>query len=205
MTRKPKAATPEPEEQAAEPEVQVEPAEQAEPEVPPEPEEQAEPDAQAQVGSQPRSIADTLAQADQSWARFHALASRFPPERMDERIGDGWTRKQMLAHVAGWHDLATDRLLAFVKTGARQRLEHDVDVINGRLARAATGRTVGEVLHSLESSFRRLRRQVEAMTDDQLAMHDGWPAALISGDTYEHYAEHGRDLELPPEPVGTRR
>jgi hypothetical protein len=146
--------------------------------------------------TEPRTRAEFLALADDAWERFRAMATSYPPEQMDERIGTGWSRKQMLAHIAAWHDLATDRLIAFAASGERQKLREDADVINGRVARAAAGRTAGEVLHAVDASFRRLRRQVEPLSDEQLAAHDGWPAVLIASTTWEHYAEHGPDLEV---------
>jgi hypothetical protein len=147
--------------------------------------------------SDPPSVAGVLRRMDEAWERFRSLAAAYPPERMDERIGKEWTRKQMLAHVAGWHESAADRLSAFAASGERQWLTEDADVINRRIARAAAGRTAGEVLHAVETSFRRLRRQAEMLSDEQLAAHDGWPAALLGGTTWEHYDEHAPDLEAP--------
>ncbi|CAN5723973.1 hypothetical protein BH23CHL7_BH23CHL7_09050 [soil metagenome] len=146
--------------------------------------------------SEPQTRAEILARADEAWERFRAVVTSYPPEQMDARIGKGWSRKQMLAHIAAWHDSATDRLLAFAASGERQKLREGADAINGRVARAAAGRTAGEVGHAVDASFRRLRRQVEALTDEQLAAHDGWPVALIAGTTWEHYTEHGPDLEV---------
>jgi len=147
------------------------------------------------VIDEPRTLEQVLARMDAAWEQFRALAVRFPPERMDEHIG-GWTRKQMLAHVGGWHDSAADRLLAFAATGERQTIDEDDEVINARIARAAAGRTAGEVLHAVETSFRRLRRQVEMLNDEQLMAHDSWPMKLIVGVTHEHYEEHRPDLEI---------
>jgi hypothetical protein len=150
-------------------------------------------DARSMAG-RPRTVADTLAQVDTYWHAFQALALRFPRTRIDEPLGRSWTRKQMLAHVAAWHDRTTDRLLAFVKSGAIQPLADEVDTFNARVARAAIGRTSGEVVGALEASFNRLRRQIDQLTDEQLRAHDGWAAAIIAGNTYDHYDEHAADL-----------
>jgi hypothetical protein len=140
------------------------------------------------------TVAGLLARVDEGWSRFWALASRYPPERMDERIGNGWSRKQMLAHVAAWHENAADRLLAFAASGDKQPLHEDEHAFNGRVARVASGRTAGEILHAVESSYRRLHRQVELLTDEQMGAHEGWPAGLIAANTWEHYEEHAADL-----------
>jgi len=143
----------------------------------------------------PRTVADTLQKVDEAWQSFERSLTSFPAERLDERIGDGWTRKQMMAHIAAWHELTIERLAAFVRSGDKQALAEGDDVINARVARAAEGRTAGEVLGSAVSSFRRLRRQIGYLSDEQLAAHEGWAAAIIAGNTYGHYAEHVADLD----------
>ncbi|CAN5737942.1 hypothetical protein BH24CHL6_BH24CHL6_13920 [soil metagenome] len=143
----------------------------------------------------PRTLSGTLARVDEAWREFEHALTTFPTERLNERIGDGWTRKQMLAHIAVWHELTSERLSAFRKSGEIQALAESDDVINARAARAAEGRTTGEVLVSAEGSFRRLRQQIVYLSDEQLAVHDGWPAAIIAGNTYGHYAGHLADLD----------
>jgi hypothetical protein len=147
--------------------------------------------------SEPKTQTEVLARVDEAWERFRSLAAGYPPERMDQRIDKGWSRKQMLAHIAAWHESAADRLLAFAGSGEKQTVEEDEDVINARVARVAAGRTAGEIQHAVETSLRRLRRQIEMLSDEQLAAHDGWAVGLIGSNTWEHYAEHGPDLEAP--------
>jgi hypothetical protein len=143
----------------------------------------------------PDTIREMISLVDRSWERFHDLAVDFPAERLDEHIGGGWTRKQMLAHIAAWHDLTTERLTALMKSGEPHDLEEGDDVVNARVARAAAGRTAGEVFDSLETSFRRLRRQLEHLSDGQLVGHGGWAQSLIAANTYDHYQEHRDDLK----------
>jgi hypothetical protein len=145
-------------------------------------------------GAGPATVGDVLARVDRSWRAFRALVAAYPRERIDEPIARGWTRKHMLAHVAAWHDLSTTRLLGLAKTGEPQPLGDDVDAFNARVARAAVGRTSGEVVDSLDASFSRLRRQIAQLTDDQLAAHGGWAIELIAGNTYDHYDEHLADV-----------
>ena len=132
---------------------------------------------------------------DEAWGGFFARAQGLPGERHSARIGeDGWSIKQMLAHVGTWHDLTVDRLSRFAESGEPAELAEETDAINARAARAAGGRTSGEILVGVEDSYRRLRREVARLSDIQLAAHEAWAASIIAGNTYDHYAEHVADL-----------
>ena len=141
------------------------------------------------------STTATLARMDEGWAAFHDRVTSIPTERLADRISDGsWTLKQMLGHIAAWHDLAVGRLAKFATSGEPAEPGEDEDVINARAARAAEGRTVGEVLLAMSDSYRRLRREVSNLTDEQLAAHDGWASEIVAVNTYGHYADHMADL-----------
>jgi len=155
----------------------------------------------------PETLRETLRRVDAGWAAFHAAAARFPSERMDEHLTeDGWTRKQMLAHIATWHDLTHDRLGKLIMSGKTATLDEATDAINARAARTAIGKTAGEIVKDNEATFNRLRRQLQRMSDDLLRRDRGWAAQVIASNTYEHYAEHMADLHLPgPPDAGGRR
>jgi hypothetical protein len=142
------------------------------------------------------TIHETLERMDDGWAKFHGRVSSIPNERLEQRLGEGqWTRKQMLAHIATWHDLTIDRLSRFAGSGEPADLSEHEDSINARAARAAEGRTTGEILLSMSDSYRKLRREVSNLSDAQLAANEGWAAAIIAGNSYGHYAEHLPDLD----------
>jgi len=146
----------------------------------------------------PQTLSEMYKLVDDAWRQFFAAAGAFPSERMDERLNDGWTRKQMLAHIAAWHDLTHDRLGKLIMTGKPAYLNEEVDAINARVARQAIGRTGGEVVKEMEMTFNRLRRQLARLTDEQLSADDGWAAQVIAGNTYGHYEEHWVDVYMPP-------
>lgn len=163
--------------------------------------------ADASSAREPQTVREIVDLIDEAWRDFYGAATSMPGEHMDEHIGEGWTRKQMLAHITAWHDLTNERLSQFMMDGKPVQLRQDEDTINARVARQAVGRTAGEVLKDVELSFQRLRRQVGRLTDDQLIAHDAWAAHVIAGNTFEHYAEHAGDVYVPPLPTGraTRR
>ena len=141
------------------------------------------------------SVKQTIARVDAGWNDFIHAVQALPPQQLEEKRGEhAWTRKQMLAHLAVWHDLTTDRLGRFVESGRPVALEEDEEVVNARAARGAEGRTSGEVLLVLQESFRRLRRQIAQLTDEHLAAADAWAARTIAGNTYGHYQEHAADV-----------
>lgn len=142
------------------------------------------------------TVKELLARMDDGWAWFSRAVHQLPAEVMDEHLGeDGWTRKQMLAHVAVWHDLTVERLTEFAESGQPPEFDEDADTINARAARGATGRTIGEIVLALDESYRRMRREVARLTNEQLAAHDSWAAAMITGNAHGHYDEHRADLE----------
>ena len=137
----------------------------------------------------------TLGRMDDAWTGFRNRAHAVPAERLGARIGeDGWTLKQMLGHVGTWHDLTVERLARFAESGEPVELLEETDAINARAARGAGGRTTGEILLGIDDSYRRLRREVARLSDDQLAANDGWAAAVIAGNTFDHYEEHLAEL-----------
>ena len=153
----------------------------------------------------PKTINETLSDVDQAWAAFRAAVERFPSERMDERLTEnGWTRKQMLAHVAAWHDLTADRLVALTNTGHVPPFEQDTDAFNASVARRAVGKTLGEILKDMDGTFTRLRRQMARLTDAHLAEDDWYAAFVIGGNTYGHYEEHWADIHTRDTRSGAR-
>ena len=148
------------------------------------------------TGTDEQTVPETLARMDEGWTDFVGRVHALPGEQMGTRLGDGaWTRKQMLAHITTWHELTVERLSGLVASGEPPELNEEEDVINARAARAAEGRTSGEIVQSMQDSYARLRREVARLTDAQLVEHDGFAAAVIAGNSYGHYREHLPDLE----------
>jgi hypothetical protein len=141
------------------------------------------------------AVQNILGRMDERWGDFSKRVHAMRGEHFSTRIGEGaWNRKQMLGHITTWHEITIDRLMRFAESGEPNGTDEDEDVINARAARGAEGRTTGEVVQSMEDSYRRLRREVARLTDAQLAAHDSWAAAIIAGNSYGHYEEHLPDL-----------
>ena len=209
-----RVAEPEPEPEpvaAAEPEPAVEQVPEPEPETEPDPQPAPEPVMAAEPepepappidpAAPPMTMREMFARVEPAFQAFRNAAYAYPAEHMNDRIGDeGWTRKQMLAHIAAWHDLTTDRLIKAGMTGQPVMLDREQEQINAAAARVAIGKTAGEVLKDVESTYARLRRQMLRMTDADLRVGEGWAAERIAGNTYDHYEEHMSEL-APPAPL----
>ena len=152
----------------------------------------------------PPTVAELLSRMDAGWTEFRSKLQAMPNERLEEHLGTGaWTRKQMLAHISTWHDLTIDRLGRYVDSGEPPGLDEHEDDINARAARAATGRTTGEIVQGVEDSYRRLHRQVARLTDEQLEAHEWFALSIVVGNTFGHYEQHAADLE-PASAASTR-
>ena len=140
-------------------------------------------------------VAETLARMDEGWSTFHKRVHSLASQLLEQRLAEGsWTRKQMLAHIGTWHDRTVDALSRLIETGGVPEAAEETDAINARAARAAVGRTTGEILFAVDDSYRLVHRAVARLTDAQLSAHDGWAAAMIAENTYDHYAKHLADL-----------
>jgi hypothetical protein len=143
----------------------------------------------------PRSVEELLARADDAWASFRQAVAALSEDAWTEPVpGDGWTRHKMLNHVRVWHEITAERLAAFRRTGERPPSPGDEDAINAQASADADLRTREMILDGLERSYADLRAEIARLEDEQLAAHDGWPVAVVAGNTYGHYDEHRRDL-----------
>jgi len=115
---------------------------------------------------------------------------------------DGWTRKDVLAHLEHWHRYAT-ALVVSADSGAEpfpDAEELDTDEENAQVQAANAGRTAADVRAGFAASFAELVAAVEAASDHALFDEDVQPwiegatADEVLGDTSAHYAKHAAHL-----------
>ncbi len=114
---------------------------------------------------------------------------------------DGWTRKDVLAHVE-WCNNHAAAVIEGVRTGidpdggTADGEPWDVDVENARILEENRDRTAADVRHGEAASFERLLMAAEAATDDELFGLDlqpwlkGTAADIVEGDSTRHYPDH---------------
>ena len=148
-----------------------------------------------------RSAASLLARVDGSWAEFRPLLEGLREGHLDRAVAGGWTVRQVLAHLAAWHDDAATRLAQFHATGATTP-QPDVDTFNAQVAARAGDTSLTRLVADLERSFGRLRHETARLRDGQLLSGEGWAATEIAANTWEHYEDHVPDLDVA---AGTSR
>jgi hypothetical protein len=140
------------------------------------------------------TTAELLRRVDAGKAWLDGRLAEFPTEAdFEEPVGGGWTRRQMVHHLAVWHGLTASRLRSYQQTGQRAA-PIDSDAINADAMKSAEGRSRQQLLAELDSSFAQLRTEVAGLRDDQLSEHDFWPGGVVVGNTFGHYEEHRADL-----------
>jgi hypothetical protein len=150
--------------------------------------------------------AELVANVDDGWRGFREAVRRVGRAKMDEQTGGGWTFHDLIAHVAGWHDLTARRLRAFRTTGAFPGPGDeaalgvpafaDADDFNARAV--SSHRLVGAeaLLDELDTTFRALRAELTLLSDEEIRANDGWVIAVVAGNSYGHYLEHAKELAL---------
>lgn len=169
-----------------------------------------------------RAVASVLTRMDEAWLPFRLGVAAMGLAAFDRATPAGWSYKAMLVHVSAWHELTVWRLRRYRERGetglpsAAETVEifdalglrgttrdavtreWSADAFNAAVAEAAADRDAAAVLHELSESYARLRDQVAALTDEQVAAHveDGrsFVEAVVAGNSHGHYAEHHDEL-----------
>jgi uncharacterized protein (TIGR03083 family) len=112
-----------------------------------------------------------------------------------------WTIKDVLGHMAMWHQVGLQFIADYKQTGLPKSLGFDddaaVDAHNRREAERRRAWSVAQVGAELDTSYRDLAAAVASLTDEQLnaPLPAPWHSAttlerLIAINSYEHDPEH---------------
>lgn len=123
-----------------------------------------------------------------------------PDERLLEPVMDGWTGKDLLAHLAWWHDHSA-MVIDALRAGRRPYDENDpanaTDAVNERTHREHLDDPPALARRAFDESFARLLAALEPVTDEELFADDRWPwlggealAEMILWDSSRHYEGH---------------
>ncbi len=154
----------------------------------------------------PATSEELLALVDDGWRRFREALRHIGRAKMDEQTNAGWSYHDLFAHVAGWQDLTARRLRAYRTTGTFPGPGDaatigipdfkDADEFNARLI--SEHRLVGAeaLVDEVDTTFRSLRAELAKLTDEQILADDARVVTVVAGNTYGHYEEHAKELDL---------
>jgi hypothetical protein len=138
-------------------------------------------------------------------ARVAAAIEDVPDERLLETVVDDWTGKDLIAHMAWWHDHSA-RVIEDLRAG-RQPYEttdpaNSTEALNERTYREHADDPPELTRQAFNESFGRLLAALEPVTDEELFAEDRWAwldgealAEMILWDSARHYEAHREHLE----------
>ncbi len=137
--------------------------------------------------------------------RVSGVVEHVPDERLLGPVMDNWTGKDLLAHMASWHEhsaLVTARLRAGRQPYDRTDPANNADAVNERTHREHLDDPPDLTRRAFDESFTRLLAALEPVTDEDLFAVDRWPwlggealVETILWDTSRHYDAHREHLE----------
>jgi hypothetical protein len=133
-------------------------------------------------------------------ARLDELIAGIDSAQMVEpALDQGWSVKDVLAHISAWERLCTGWLQAAMRDETPDRPEvRDVDGFNNSTFAANRDRPLADVRAESAASYAAIVAAVEATPDAELASDSrfgrpGWQLASANSD--DHYREHIAQIE----------
>ena len=105
-------------------------------------------------------------------------------------VNDDWTAKDLLAHVAAWHALTTDRLEALRMTGTLPDAP-DVDAFNREQHERSADLSLHDVRVMSGAARHRFREEIDLLPNDPGERIE----RMVYGNAEGHYEEHFAGLD----------
>ncbi|MEM9295286.1 MAG: DinB family protein [Planctomycetota bacterium] len=147
--------------------------------------------------------ADEIARLDDHRTRLERRLDELGPDDWDRPIRDGWTPKQMLAHLAFWEETTLPVVETIFRGGPELPADRwyggddlgptdpwpDADTHNAREAAWATDQPVAVVIDRWRKAREQLRQLVATVTDDESRGDIGAHLANAREHAEQHLAE----------------
>ena len=143
----------------------------------------------------PLTAQELIARVDADWTAMREAVRGKGRSGIADPALDGWTYKDLLAHLIGWlHDLP--RRIAAIRAGTDRPLAGSAEIDAYNVRSVAERRLVGAeaILDELDTSFRLVREALAGLSDAEV--QDRRIRGLVATRTYLHWDEHGQDLGL---------
>jgi hypothetical protein len=155
----------------------------------------------------PQTTEELLARIAEGWTTLHERIAPLSSAQLTTPGPDGgWSVKDHLAHLATWEDMLIALLrgepihAAFGISRAEYDALESTDALNAIIAAQHKDRSLDEVMQRFEETHAQVVALIGALPDEDLSKpitffqpddSDERPVLRkITGDTYEHYAEH---------------
>jgi hypothetical protein len=156
---------------------------------------------------EPTTKAELLARIDERWAALQALIAPLSPQQLEKPLGDGWSPKVHLAHLAAWERSLTALLLKEDRPSAMGIpadiwAGHDTDALNDVIARHAAPQPLFEVAQASSATHAELLDVLNDLSQEDLERpyshyqpndppYNASPViGWVHGNTWDHYNEH---------------
>lgn len=135
---------------------------------------------------EPMDLDEVLAAEDAGWAEMHGLIGRLTPDQVANSgyYREGWSVKDLLAHVGAWLAEA-GMMLERIAAGTYRRGELDIDAMNERTREATRDLPFPVVTAQASAARTRMRHALVELSEPSAAAT--WWIRKAGPD---HYAEH---------------
>lgn len=141
-----------------------------------------------------------IAELDESRARIKAVLDRFQP---GQEIYPGWTRREFIAHVAGWDDGTILAITDFVegRTPKESPARKGIDFYNAHSVETRVEMDLDHIVREWEFNRRALKDLLAKVPDDKFGVQFQFPWQERGDIHYlvrimiHHEHEHAEELE----------
>jgi hypothetical protein len=133
---------------------------------------------------------ESLQQEEERWEQLCGLLEKIP-DWEQPGVADGWSVKDLLAHIAAWHAKTIDRLEAYDSRGELPAPPADIDAFNAQVYDENRDLSLHDVKVMSGACRHRFREEVAALTEDEMKQIE----PVIAGNAYGHYQEHIEQIE----------
>jgi hypothetical protein len=113
-------------------------------------------------------------------------------------VTEGWSVKDILAHVTTWEEEALKYLPFILRREKLPRYKDQyggIDAFNAQMSAQKQKLPLSEVLRQLDDTHRRLIAAMQSVPEDQITTETPF-RRRVRLDTYSHYAIHARAIRL---------
>jgi hypothetical protein len=136
-------------------------------------------------GDEPQTKAEFVQREMEARSTWSRSVSGYSP---DAQRSDGWTLKEIVAHIAAWQRYSIDRILALAEGQDDPGPPRDTNGFN-ESARARAD-SWHETWHEFLSASAQLIEYVSKLPEDRILANDGLIAFIMRVNGSEHYKEH---------------